>query len=135
DAGARRSRRPAPLPARFVAWQAAAWLFRLASIYWFLRAFAISGGLQAAALVLVIQSVASVVPFTPGGAGLGEGLLAYRVPAQVSIGAIIGFSAGMDLALAAVNALLGFAAIALTLRTLRWRRALRRPRSAPTRGR
>src|SRR5207248_1775297 len=68
-------------PRRFftgvVTWQAASWVFRYATVYAFLRAFHVPATAHNALLVLVVQSLATLFPFTPGGVGTQQGLLVY----------------------------------------------------------
>jgi uncharacterized membrane protein YbhN (UPF0104 family) len=114
-------------PRRFftgvVIWQAASWVFRFATVYAFLRAFHIPATAHNALLVLVVQSLATLLPFTPGGVGTQQGLLVYVFRgAPISKTALLSFSIGMQVATAVLSALLGFASILLMLRTLRWRK-------------
>jgi len=104
-------------------WQAASWGLRLASVYWFLRAFGLPATVHNALLVLVVQSLSTLFPFTPGGAGTQQGLIVYVFgkTSKLSRTAVLSFSVGMQFAVTALNVLLGFAAILLMLRTLRWR--------------
>ena len=108
-----------------VTWQTLSWVFRLASAYYFLKAFAIPAGLENALLVLVVQGLSTMMPFTPGGAGTEQGLIAYVFRDEAGTAALLSFSVGMKIAIIAVNAALGFAAIGIMLRTFRWRRAVR----------
>lgn len=108
-----------------VSWQAASWVCRIASTYFFLRAFGFDPVVRDAFVVQVVQSLATVLPFTPGGIGTEQGLLVYAFRGESSATAVVSFSVGMHLALVATNVLVGFTAIALMLRTLRWRRVVR----------
>ena len=56
-------------------WQFASWIARFASYWALLDAFHIGGSVRNALLVLGVQVVASVFPFTPGGAGVQQALL------------------------------------------------------------
>ena len=56
-------------------WQFASWVARFASYWALLDAFHIGGSVRNALLVLAVQVVASVFPFTPGGAGVQQALL------------------------------------------------------------
>ena len=56
-------------------WQFASWIFRFAAYWALLDAFHIGGSVRNALLVLGVQVVASVFPFTPGGAGVQQALL------------------------------------------------------------
>jgi uncharacterized membrane protein YbhN (UPF0104 family) len=109
-----------------VGWQALSWGFRLATVYWFLRAFRIDPTLYNTFLVQVVQSLSTVLPITPGGAGTEQGLLVYVFRGKVSATSLLSFSVGMNIALVAINVALGFGAILLMLRTLRWRRVIER---------
>jgi uncharacterized membrane protein YbhN (UPF0104 family) len=111
-----------------VFWQALSWVLRLASIYFFLRAFHVNAMLYNAFLVQVVLSLSTVLPFTPGGAGTQQGLLAYVFKAQR--GLIVSFSVGMNIAIVVVNLALGIGSIALMLRTLNLRKALRHAKEA-----
>lgn len=111
-------------------WQAASWVCRLASVYFFLRAFGFDPGLRDAFLVQVVQSLATALPFTPGGIGTEQGLLVYVFRDVSPATPVVSFSVGMHIALVVTNVLIGFAAIALMLRTLRWRRVAVREEKA-----
>jgi uncharacterized membrane protein YbhN (UPF0104 family) len=108
-----------------VPWQAASWVCRIASTYFFLRAFGLDPGLREPVLVQVVQSLATLLPFTPGGIGTEQGLLLYVFRDVSPATPVVSFSVGMHLALVAVNVAVGLAAAALMLRTLRWRRLLK----------
>ncbi|HZE04734.1 MAG TPA: lysylphosphatidylglycerol synthase domain-containing protein, partial [Solirubrobacteraceae bacterium] len=56
-------------------WQFASWIARFASYWALLDAFHIGGSVRNALLVLAVQVVAAVFPFTPGGAGVQQALL------------------------------------------------------------
>lgn len=105
-----------------VTWQAASWACRIASTYFFLRAFGLEPVVRDAFLVQVVQSLATLMPVTPGGIGTEQGLLLYVFRGQSPATPVVSFSVGMHLALVAANVAVGFTAIALMLRTLRWRR-------------
>jgi uncharacterized membrane protein YbhN (UPF0104 family) len=74
--------------------------------------------------VLVVQGISTVLPFTPGGAGTQQAVLVFALRGTASASAVLAFSVGMQLVTVAVNVVLGFAAIAIMLRTLRVRRHL-----------
>jgi uncharacterized membrane protein YbhN (UPF0104 family) len=118
------------------AWQAADWVLRLATIFFFLRAFGIGvdvdvgTNVERALLAQVAQSVSGVVPLTPAGIGTEQALLVYLFAGEVPTGALISFSVGMQLILIAANVALGFGAVLAMLGTLRWRRHLERERAA-----
>lgn len=109
-----------------VLWQALSWVLRVLSILWFLEAFGLNRRLHDAFLVQVVQSLSTLLPFTPGGAGTQQGFLVYVFRGNASTTSVLSFSVGMNIALTALNVVVGFAAIALMLKTLRWRGAVAR---------
>ncbi|MCC6222805.1 MAG: flippase-like domain-containing protein [Thermoleophilia bacterium] len=109
-----------------VTWQAADWGLRIAELHCFLRAFGIDVGLDGALLVQVTQSLSTVVPLTPGGIGTEQALVVYVLHDDAPTSALLSFSVGMKLSVIAVNVAVGFTAIGLMLRTLRWRRHVER---------
>lgn len=117
-------RRPALYLRRVVAWQLIDWALRLATIYWLLRGFGLVASAHNVLLVQVTQSLSTVLPLTPAGIGTEQGLLVYVFSGKAAATKVLSFSVGMKVTLMTVNLVLGFAAIALMLRTLRWRRAL-----------
>ncbi len=107
---------------RVLPWQVADWTFRLVTIYCFLRAFALDTTLENALLVQVTQSLATVLPFSPGGIGTEQALVVYVFRGDVPASALLSFSVGMKLTIIAANVVVGFGAIAIMLRRLPWRR-------------
>jgi uncharacterized membrane protein YbhN (UPF0104 family) len=113
-------------PARWlrtvVAWQLADWALRLSTVWFMLGAFRIEQSLRNVLLVQATQSLATLVPISPGGVGTEQAFLVYTLRGQASRSALLAFSVGMKLTLTVVNVVIGFTAILLTLRTLRFRR-------------
>jgi uncharacterized membrane protein YbhN (UPF0104 family) len=115
-----------------VSWQALSWVFRFAAVWWFLKAFGIPATPHNATLVLVVQSLSTLLPISPGGAGTQQGLTAYVLRGKAgSTTALLSFSVGMNIATIVTNVVLGSVALVLTLRTLRWRRHMRAAESVP----
>jgi len=112
-----------------VSWQAASWVLRLASIYFFLRAFGITATAHNALLTMIVQSLSTLLPITPGGAGTEQGLLVYVFRGREAATPLLSFSVGMKLALTAFNVVLGFAVLALMMRTFSPKRAIERAES------
>ncbi len=102
------------------AWQGIGWLFRFAAFWFFLEAFGIGGSVGNVMVVMSVQAIATIVPFTPGGAGAQQALLVATLHGP-SRAAVLSFSVGTQLAMAAWSVLLGFAAILLVFRTTDWR--------------
>jgi|SRR5579864_528716 len=108
--------------------QALSWGFRLASVYEFLRAFGVPAGLHNALLVMVVDSLATLFPATPGGAGTKQGLIVFLFRRTgISKTALLAFSVGVNVALTVFNLVLGLTAIYLMARTLSWRRLAGQP--------
>ena len=61
-------------------------------------------------------------PVSPGGIGTEQAFLVYTLRGQAPKSALLAFSVGMRLTLTTVNVVLGFAAILITFRTLRFKR-------------
>jgi len=102
------------------AWQGIGWLCRFAAFWFFLEAFNIGGSVGSVMLVMSVQAIATIVPFTPGGAGAQQALLVATLNGP-SRSAVLSFSVGTQIAMAAWSVLLGFAAILLVFRTADWR--------------
>jgi glycosyltransferase 2 family protein len=115
-----------------VLWQLVDWGLRLATIFFFLRAFHVPATLENAARVQVTQSLSTIVPLTPAGIGTEQALVVYVLARQASRSALLSLSVGMKLILSALNLTLGAGALAVMLRTLRWRRVLAREHSSST---
>jgi uncharacterized protein (TIRG00374 family) len=107
-----------------VPWQLADWSLRLATVYFFLRAFHVPATLHNAVLVQVTQSLAVLFPISPSGIGTEQALLLYIFRGKAAKTVLLSFSVGMRVTLIIFNAILGFTAIFLMLRTVRWRRRI-----------
>jgi uncharacterized membrane protein YbhN (UPF0104 family) len=108
---------------RVVFWQALDWSLRLATVFFFLRAFGIPATLRNALLVQVSQSLATIFPFSPAGIGTEQALLLYMLRHVTTKSLTFSFSVGMRVTLIVVNAIVGFTAILLMTGTFRVRRA------------
>jgi uncharacterized membrane protein YbhN (UPF0104 family) len=99
--------------------QAISWVFRIASLYFALEAFGVHASIHNALLAQVVDSLATLFPATPGGAGTKQGLIVYLFRGQaISKSLLLAFSVGLNIAVTVVNVLLGLIAIALMARTL-----------------
>ncbi|HEX3240592.1 MAG TPA: lysylphosphatidylglycerol synthase transmembrane domain-containing protein [Solirubrobacterales bacterium] len=102
------------------AWQGIGWIFRFAAFWFFLDAFGIGGSVGNVMLVMSVQAIANIVPFTPGGAGAQQALLVATLHGPTRT-AVLSFSVGTQIAMAAWSIVLGFAAILLVFKTTDWR--------------
>jgi glycosyltransferase 2 family protein len=112
------------------AWQLLDWALRLATIFFFLRAFHVHADFRNTLRVQVASSLSTIVPLTPAGIGTEQALVVYVLAGQASRSSLLSLSVGMKAILSAFNAVTGLAAIGLMLRTLRWRRAVERDKAA-----
>ncbi len=114
-------------PSRYVtqvaSWQALSWLCRIAGVWFFLDAFDIPTTARNVMLVLAVQSLSTLLPFTPGGIGTQQGLLVYAFrDSAISRTSLVSFSVGMHLATNVFNVVVGLIALLLIARTVRWKR-------------
>jgi uncharacterized membrane protein YbhN (UPF0104 family) len=107
-------------------WMTGGWLFRFGAFYFFLEAFNIGGSFRNVLLVMSVQALSSLTPFTPGGAGAQQALLVYVFRDVTSKSAVLAYSVGQQLALAAFNVACSLVAIFLMLRTLSLRSVVKR---------
>jgi uncharacterized protein (TIRG00374 family) len=106
--------------------QAISWVLRIASLFFFLRAFGVDATVHNALLAQVVDSLATLFPATPGGAGTKQGLIVYLFRrSAISKTLLLAFSVGMNIAITITNLVLGLLAIGLMARTLSFS-ALRR---------
>jgi uncharacterized protein (TIRG00374 family) len=104
---------------RVIVPQAISWVFRIASLFFFLKAFGVTANIHNALLAQVVDSLATLFPATPGGAGTKQGLTEFLFRGRgVSHTLLLAFSVGMNIAIVVVNLLMGLAAIGLMARTL-----------------
>jgi uncharacterized membrane protein YbhN (UPF0104 family) len=75
-------------------------------------------------LVMSVQAITGVLPFTPGGIGPQQALLVATLKGAPAA-AVLAYSVGQQLAVAVWTALLGFVALALVFRTTNWRALIR----------
>jgi uncharacterized membrane protein YbhN (UPF0104 family) len=91
--------------------QLAGWVFRFTAFWFMLEAFNVGGSVRNVLLVLGVNAVAALVPFTPGGAGVAQALL-VKVFAGTAAGATVAaYSVGQQIAIGAWTFGLGFAAV------------------------
>jgi uncharacterized membrane protein YbhN (UPF0104 family) len=114
-------------PRRFTAGvifpQAISWLLRVGSLYYFLQAFGVQASIHNALLALVVDSLATLFPATPGGAGTKQGLIVFLFRNQaISSSLLLAFSVGVNIATVVFNLVLGLAAIALMTGSFSWKR-------------
>ncbi len=103
-------------------WQAGDWLLRFVAIWFFLDAFGVEQSLRNVLLVQVTQSLATLVPISPGGIGTEQAFIVYVFNGTgIGRSALLAFSVGMKLTLIVTNVVIGFTALFLTLGHVNWR--------------
>jgi glycosyltransferase 2 family protein len=110
---------------RMASWQLASWVARFFAYWALLDAFHIGGSVRNALLVLAVQVVASVFPFTPGGAGVQQALLLVIFSHAPAVAA---FSVGQQIATAILTSALGFGALVFIFRFKSFREVVNRGR-------
>jgi uncharacterized membrane protein YbhN (UPF0104 family) len=104
--------------------QVLGWGCRVASAAAFLEAFGIPGTLRNALLVLVVGSLSTLLPVTPGGVGTQQALIVVVLGGAASDAQLLSFSVGMQAAVMVSNAVMGAIALVLMLRTFSLRAAI-----------
>jgi uncharacterized membrane protein YbhN (UPF0104 family) len=117
-------RRPALYLRTVAFWQAGDWVFRLVAIWFLLDAFDIPQTPENVLLVQVSASIATLLPLTPAGIGTEQAFLLYVFRGALPSSQLLAFSVGLKLMAVGTNVVAGFTAIAITLRTLRYKQAL-----------
>jgi uncharacterized membrane protein YbhN (UPF0104 family) len=91
--------------------QFAGWLFRFTAFWFLLEAFNVGGSVRNVLLVLGVNAVAAVVPFTPGGAGVQQAFLVKVFAGSAAGATIAAYSVGQQIAIATFSLAMGFAAL------------------------
>jgi uncharacterized protein (TIRG00374 family) len=92
------------------------WLFRFAAFWMLLDAFGVGGSVRNVLLVLAINVIAALLPFTPGGAGVQQALLINVFTGVAASATVAAYSVGQQIAIAAFSLALGFSAIVFIFR-------------------
>ena len=108
--------------------QTMGWFARFGAFWLLLEAFHIEASVRNVLLVVAVQSLAGLVPFTPNGAGAQQALLAVVFAGLASGSAVAAYAVGQQLSIAAFNVGVGLLALAVVFRTTDWRSLVRRGR-------
>jgi uncharacterized membrane protein YbhN (UPF0104 family) len=122
-------RQPRRYAVQVAAPQAIGWICRVGTMFYLLRAFSIHADIRNALLVLVVGSASTLLPLTPGGVGTQQALIVVVLSGQAPDSTLLSFSVGMQVVITVANALLGFLALTLMLRSLSLRKAIRDARA------
>ena len=91
--------------------QLGGWGFRFLAFWMLLDAFNVGGSVRNVLLVLGVNAVAALVPFTPGGAGVQQALLAKVFSGTASGATVAADSVGQQIAIAALTFGIGLLAV------------------------
>jgi len=105
--------------------QFSGWIFRFTAFWFLLEAFGVGGSVRNVLLVLGVNAVAALVPFTPGGAGVQQALL-VKVFAGAAAGATVAaYSVGQQIAIGATTLGVGFVALVTIFRIRSFKEVIR----------
>jgi uncharacterized membrane protein YbhN (UPF0104 family) len=107
------------------AFQLAGWGFRVTSFWFLLDAFNVGGSVRNVLLVLGVNAVAAVVPFTPGGAGVQQALLVKVFAGTATVATVAAYSVGQQIVIAATTLGVGFVALVSIFRIRSFKEAIR----------
>jgi uncharacterized protein (TIRG00374 family) len=112
--------------------QLAAWTLRFTAFWLLLTAFNVGGSVRNVLLVLGVNAIAALVPFTPGGAGVQQALLVKVFAGAASGATVAAYSVGQQIAIAVTTFGCGFAAIVLIFRFRSFKEVIAAGRQART---
>jgi uncharacterized membrane protein YbhN (UPF0104 family) len=112
--------------------QLGAWSVRFAAFWFMLEAFNVGGSVRNVLLVLGVNAVAALVPFTPGGAGVQQALLVKVFAGSAPGATVAAYSVGQQIAIGAVTFACGFAAIVYIFRFRSFKEVVAAGREART---
>jgi uncharacterized membrane protein YbhN (UPF0104 family) len=110
--------------------QLAGWAFRFTAFWFLLEAFRVGGSVKNVLLVLGVNAVAALVPFTPGGAGVQQALLVQVFAGSAAGATVAAYSVGQQIAIGATTFACGFAALAFIFRFRSFKEVLAAGREA-----
>ncbi len=91
--------------------QLVGWGFRFTAFWLLLEAFGVGGSVRNVLLVLGVNAVAALVPFTPGGAGVQQAILAKVFSGTAAGATVAAYSVGAQIAIAACTFAVGLGAV------------------------
>ncbi|MEX0992758.1 MAG: lysylphosphatidylglycerol synthase transmembrane domain-containing protein [Solirubrobacterales bacterium] len=105
--------------------QAGAWLMRFFCFFFFLEAFNVGGTVENALLVMSVQALSTLTPFTPGGAGAQQALLVFVFRDIAPRATVLAYSVGQQVAIAVFNLAAALVALFLMAGTLDFRKVIK----------
>jgi uncharacterized protein (TIRG00374 family) len=109
--------------------QGVGWLCRFAAFWFLLEAFHVGGSVKNVLLVFGVNAVSTIVPFTPGGAGVQQALLVKVFSGTASGATVAAYSVGQQIATAATSFGLGLAAVFFIFRFRSFKEVIRAGRA------
>lgn len=109
--------------------QATGWVCRILTALYFLKAFHVEATLKNALLVIVIGSIATGMPLTPGGLGPKQALTVAILGTEGTRSTVLAFSIGMEATILAFNLLLSVLCLSVMMKGVRLRDALKHARA------
>jgi uncharacterized membrane protein YbhN (UPF0104 family) len=106
------------------------WLFRFTAFFFLLEAFNVGGSVRNVLLVLGVNAVAALVPFTPGGAGVQQALLVKVFSGTATGATVAAYSVGQQIAIAAFTFTAGFLALVFVFRIRSFKEVIAQGRAA-----
>ena len=110
--------------------QLLAWCFRFTAFWLLLNAFNVGGSVKNVMLVLGVNAVAAVVPFTPGGAGVQQAFLVKVFAGTASGATVAAYSVAQQIAIGAFSLGLGFVALFVVFRFRSFKEVIQAGRDA-----
>jgi len=110
--------------------QFAGWTLRFTAFWFLLEAFNVGGSVRNVLLVLGVNAVAALVPFTPGGAGVQQALLVKVFAGTAGGATVAAYSVGQQIAIGAFSFAVGFASLVFIFRFRSFREVLEEGRAA-----
>src|SRR5215208_4343235 len=91
--------------------QLGGWALRFTAFWMLLEAFNVGGSVRNVLLVLGVNAVAALVPFTPGGAGVQQALLVKVFAGAATSATVAAYSVGQQITIAVTCLAVGFGAL------------------------
>ena len=108
-----------------VSYQALAWALRFGCFWLLLEAFGIPGSVRNVLLVFGVAAVSSLVPLTPGGAGVQQALLVKVFAGSAAATTVASYSVGQQIGIAAFSFGLGLVALIMVFEMRSFRQVIR----------
>jgi uncharacterized membrane protein YbhN (UPF0104 family) len=109
--------------------QGIGWICRFVAFWFLLEAFHVGGSVKNVLLVFGVNAVSTIVPFTPGGAGVQQALLVKVFSGTAAGATVAAYSVGQQIATAVTSFGLGLAAVFFIFRFRSFKEVIRAGRA------